>query len=323
MRPTNQNSTRKPLRYLLSSVTLILLFQALQTTCIAQMIDDGIMVPGKTLFGGYLFTHDSWNQYWEGPLKRANGNIGTLTTETSTVFLNYGVTDSLNILATIPYVMTNSSQGVLAGQQGWQDFTLAAKYRLPELRVGHLGTLAAYAVPFWGIPMTDYTPDFQPLSIGLGSRRAGIRSTMNLQSNMGMFVNVSGAYTWRGEVDLDRPYYFTNNQFFMTNVVDMADVVDYSASAGYFKRSRMAQFTFSKLITQGGADVGDIRRQDLPFVANRFISSRIGTVVQVPIPKFSRFAFRFEYSYVIAGRNVGQSSTFTTGLMRTQSFRKQ
>lgn len=171
--------------------------------------------------------------------------------------------------------------------------------------------------------MTDYTPDFLPLSIGLHSRRAGMRSTINLQSKMGAFVTASGAYTWRGEVDLDRPYYFTNNQFFTTNVVQMADVVDYSASAGYLKHNRMAQFTFTKLITQGGADVGDIRRQDAPFVANRFISSRIGTVVQVPIPKLTRFAFRFEYSYVIAGRNVGQSSTYTVGLMRTQSFRKQ
>ena len=140
---------------------------------------------------------------------------------------------------------------------------------------------------------------------------------------MGMFVNASGAYTWRRDVDLDRPYYFTNNQFFMTNVVHMANVVDFGASAGYFKHNRMTQFTFSKLITQGGADVGDIRRQDMPFVANRFIASRIGGMAQVPIPKLSRFAFRFEYSYVIAGRNVGQSSTFTVGLLRTQSFKRQ
>lgn len=302
---------------------LTLLFLVIQTASFAQMIDDGIMVPGKTLFGGYLFTHDSWNQYWEGPLKRSNGNIGTLTTETSTIYLNYGVTDKLDILATIPYVMTNSSQGVLASQQGWQDFTVAAKYKLPALRVDHVGTLAAFAVPFFGIPMTDYSPDFQPLSIGLGSRRAGIRSTLNLQSDVGLFLTATGAYTWRGEVDLDRPYYFTNNQFFTTNVVDMADVVDYSASVGYFKHNRMGQFTFTKLITQGGADVGDIRRQDAPFVANRFISSRIGTVLQAPIPKFSKFAARFEYSYVIDGRNVGQSSTFTVGLLRTQSFKRQ
>ena len=84
----------------------------------------------------------------------------------------------------------------------------------------------------------------------------------------------------------------------------------------------MAQFTFGKLITQGGIDSGDIRRQDFPFVANRFIASRIGGTVMTPLPFIHNLTLRFEYSYVFDGRNVGQSNTFAIGLLRTQYLGK-
>jgi hypothetical protein len=302
------------------ALALLALFQA---ALFAQTVDDGVMIPSHVLFGGYLFTHDSWDNYWEGPLSRTNGNIGTLTTQTSTISINYGLTDRINVIGTIPYVGTQSSQGVLAGQQGWQDVTLAAKIRLFNHRFHRLGALTAFAVPFWGTPVTNYTPDLQPLSIGLDSMRAGGRSTLNFQSNQGWFLNASGAYTWHGDVTLDRPYYFTNNQFFLTNIVEMPRSVEYSISPGYLKKGRMFQFTFSKLITQGGPDVGDIRRQDLPFVSNRMIASRVGGALMYPLPRVPGLTLRFEGSYVIDGRNVGQSTTITVGLLKTQSLRKR
>jgi hypothetical protein len=290
----------------------------------AQTVDDGVMVERGLLFGGYVFKHDAWDQYWEGTLKRSNGNIGTLTTQTTTIYADYGLINSVNVIASIPYVWTNSSQGVLAAQSGWQDITFAVKYRAISKKLGGLGRVSAFAVPFWGTPLTNYTPDFQPVSLGLGSRRLGIRSNLDLQTSYGLFVTGTAAYTWRGPVYLDRPYYFTNSQFFQTNKVPMPDVVEYSINPGFRDRyNRMAQFTFSKLITRGGPDSGDIRRQDLPFVSNRIISTRIGTVAMVPVPFVHGLSFRFEYSYVVDGRNVGQSSTFTTGLFRTQPLFKK
>lgn len=289
----------------------------------AQTFEDGLMVPRNTLYGGYLYTYDSWDEYWQGTKKRSNGNIGTLTTQTQNIFLNYGLLDRLDLMGSVSYVQTNASKGVLASQQGWQDFTVAAKYRLPGVNVPRLGRANFFAVPFGGAPTRDYTPDFLPLSIGSGAWRAGIRSTVNVQSEMGLFVNVTGAYTWRGDVHLDRPYYFTNDRFFFTNVVPLPRQVDYSVSGGYLKRGLMTQFTFTRLVTQGGITSGDVRRQDMPFVSNRFISSRVGGLAQIPIPWVRTLAARVEYSYVIDGRNVGQSSTFSIGLMKTQSLRRR
>jgi hypothetical protein len=289
----------------------------------AQTIDDGVMIPARTLFAGYLYTHDAWDHYWEGPLKRTNGNIGTLTSQTGNIYVDYGILDRLDVIAEIPFVWNQSSQGVLASQAGWQDITLAAKYRLIRHRLPYLGAFTAFAVPFWSGPLSNYSPDFQPLSIGLHSRRAGIRATVHFQYNRGWYLNASASHAWQSEVDLDRPYYFTNNHLFLTNVVEMPRVIDYSISPGYMKKNRMFQFTFSRLITQGGADVGDIRRQDLPFVANRLIATRIGGAAMYPVPFVPSLAFRFEYSHVIDGRNVGQSNTYTLGLLKTQYLGKR
>ena len=67
----------------------------------AQTVEDGIMLTKGTLFAGQIYSHDDWTEYWEGELKRANGNIGTLTTQSNHWFGNYGVSDPLNIMGSV------------------------------------------------------------------------------------------------------------------------------------------------------------------------------------------------------------------------------
>jgi hypothetical protein len=278
----------------------------------AQTIDDGIMMGRNELFIGNLYTHDSWDEYWEGTLKRDNGNIGTITTRTSTLFANYGVTDRLNIIATVPYVWTEASQGVLRGMDGFQDVTFAAKYSVIDRPLLGNGALRVIAGVSGGVPLTNYTPDFQPLSIGLGSKRIAGRFTMNFQTEPGWFVNGSTAYGWRSTVTLDRPFYFTDGRLFLTDEVEMPNVFDYVVSTGYMKRGLMTSVSFSQQRTQGG---GDIRRQDMPFVSNRMNFSRVSGMVMTPLPKLRNLNVHFAYGYTVDGRNVGQSSTFTVGLL--------
>jgi hypothetical protein len=277
----------------------------------AQTIDDGIMLTKHELIVGDLYTQDSWEEYWEGLLKRVNGNIGTITTQNNSWFGNYGVTNRLNAIVIVPFVWTHASQGVLHGMQGLQDLTVGGKYVLvtrPSTRVGAVQLITAVAA---GIPLTDYTPDFQPLSIGSASRRLSGRATLNLCTPSGWYFNVSTSYGWRAHVTLDRPYYFTEDQLFFTNEVDMPNVFDYVATTGYMKGSFAAMASFSEQLMQGG---GDIRRQDAPFVSNRMNYSKVAGELMVPIPRVRAVQFQLAYAYTIDGRNVGQSSTITTGL---------
>lgn len=197
----------------------------------AQTIEDGIMMGRRELQTGNLYSHASWDQYWEGTLKRRNANIGTITTETNVWTANYGLTNRLNVIGTVPYVWTRASQGVLHGINGFQDLTLAAKWSAIE-RPAWGGQFRAIAVVSAGLPMTDYNVELLPLSIGLGSTRVSWRGTAHFQSGPGWFITGSTAFTWQSQVELDRPYFFTDGEFVMSDRADMPNVMDYLGSAG-------------------------------------------------------------------------------------------
>ncbi len=57
---------------------------------------------------------------------------------------------------------TNPSMGVLQGQKGLQDITIAGKYSFLERTSSKLGMLRAIAVLSGGFPLSAYTPDFLP-----------------------------------------------------------------------------------------------------------------------------------------------------------------
>ena len=282
----------------------------------AQAIDDGAMLPRRALAAGVLYAHDSWSQYWEGTLKRDNGNIGTLTTQRVTWMAGYGVTDRLSVMAILPYVWTHATQGPLHGMSGMQDFTLAAKYQLLATPLTDRGTLRAMVVGAAGIPAGDYTPDFLPLSIGLASRQFSGRFTLNFQAHKGWFLNGSAAYTWRTKVKLDRPAYYTNGQFILSDEVAMPAVFDYTVSAGYQVGRVSIPISLTQQRTLGG---GDIRRQDMPFVSNRMDFVKLEGLVMYAVAA-PQLGIRLGMSRIVSGRNVGQSTTLTGGLFHTFHF---
>lgn len=271
----------------------------------------------RVLCAGYMYTDDRWSEYWEGSLKRSNGNIGTLTTQAHQIYAIYGVTGKLNVIAHLPYVETAASQGVMAGQKGWQDATFAAKYKFFETPFTERGNIRAIAVVQGSVPMSDYTPDLLPFSIGMASRRIAARGTAHYRDRTGWFLNGTSAYTWRDGVTLDRPFYYTDGRLFFSDRVDMPNVVDYSASSGYIRGELVLSAAYGGQRTLGG---GDIRRQDMPFVSNRMDFDRVGVWAKVPIPRYDAFSIVAGYSRVVAGRNVGQSNVFTIGAMYLVKF---
>jgi len=285
----------------------------------AQTIQDGLMMPKGDLCTGFLFTHDRWTNYWEGTLKRDNGNIGTITTNSLTWLGNYGITDKINFIAMLPYVSTRASQGVLSGMQGLQDLTLAVKYNTLEKSLGR-GTFRGFVVGSYATPVSDYSFDFLPLSIGLGTQRVSGRVTLNYSWPNGWYVNGTTAYTWRSNVTLDRPSYYSDGQNFLTNEVWMPNVMDFSFMAGRIKNGLELILAYHQQNTLGG---GDIRRQDMPFVSNRMNFSRVEATGMYYLPMIKNLAVRAQTGYTLAGRNVGQSFYVTAGVLYTFHFSKK
>jgi hypothetical protein len=276
----------------------------------AQTIDDGHQMPKRTLSAGVLFAHESWDEYWEGTLKRSNGNIGTLTTQSIISMVGYGLTDRLGLIATLPYISTHASQGVLHDLSGFQDLTIAAKFRLLTTGPTSRGTFNAFIVGTGAVPVSNYTPDFYPLSIGTGGGRTSARLTLNFQSNSAWFVNASSAYTFCANVRLNRNSYYTNGQLYMTNEVAMPNVINSTLSAGIDRGNWRIPVSLTQQRTLGG---GDIRRQDMPFVSNRMDFVKLDGGVMYALPK--NLWVQVGAGHVLNGRNVGQSTTFTSGLL--------
>jgi hypothetical protein len=283
----------------------------------AQTIDDGLMMPKRQLCTGFSYAHDAWDRYWEGPLERGNANIGTVTTESVGWMGSYGVTDRLNVIAMLPWVATKASDGVLSGMSGVQDMTLAVKWQALSTPLTSRGRLQAFAVGSFGTPATDYTPDFLPMSIGLGARRAAARLTLNWQTEPGFFLEGTGSYTWRDEVQLDRAAYYDGEHVVYSDQVAMPDVIDYSFRVGYWKNGLYVPVSFTQQITAGGHD---IRRQDAPFVSNRMDLSRVDVLARYYLPPSRRLSFHVGASRVVSGRNVGKSTTLTAGVLYIFKF---
>ena len=275
----------------------------------AQSPVDGLMMPKRTMMAGVMYAHDSWREYWEGTLKRTNGNIGTVTTHSVAFAAGYAITDRIAIMAALPYVSTHASQGVLSDMRGIQDLSVSAKYRFASVNTQKHGALSAFIVGAAAVPVSDYTPDFLPLSIGTGGSRAAGRLILNYQSATSWFATASAAYTFCNNVKLNRNSYYTDGQLYLTNEVSMPNVFESSISAGY-KRGRIhIPLSLTNQRTLGG---GDIRRQDMPFVSNRMDFTRVDATVAYALPR--NLSVRIGAGHVLSGRNVGQSTTFTSGL---------
>lgn len=298
---------------------LLLLFLLAAQLAHSQTLSDALMMPKKDFCTGVLYTHDQWKDYWEGSTKRDNQNIGTITTTRITWVGNYGITDKLNIIAMVPYVKTSASSGTLTGLEGVQDLTFGVKYNLVKKDVG-TGNFTAFGVGTVTTPLTNYVIDFQPLSLGLGSTTISGRLIANYRLASGWFATATAGYTWRSNVTIDRPHYYTDGNIYFTNQVWMPNQMTAAYSIGYYKNGLQTEINFTQLNTLGG---GDIRKQDIPFVSNRMNAYRIGGLIMYYFPKPKNLAARVEVGYTIDGRNVGQAITLTGGLLYTFHFAKK
>jgi hypothetical protein len=276
-----------------------------------QTLEDAEMLQRREVHATVMYGSDSWREYWEGTVRRSNDNIGTMTTRSVTTTVAYGATSRLTMLASLPYVWTDASEGVLRGMSGRQDVTLMAKYRLLDPVIAGRVRLKVLAVGAAAVPTSDYTPDFLPMSIGLHSKSVTVRAAAHLQDRTGWFIDGFGERVFRSNVVLDRPAYYTNGQLFQTNEVEMPDVAMYRGAIGWQRGRWCVPVGLTAQRTLGG---GDIRRQDMPFVSNRMDFTSGHVELMYFLPGVSGLRLDLGAARVFDGRNVGQSTSIMTGL---------
>jgi hypothetical protein len=293
------------MKYFLS-IPLITVFLIITAPLIshAQTDMDAIMMEKKQFCVGPMYSYNSWKKYWEGSLKRENLNLGTVSSQTFSLMGAYGVSGKLNLLFNVPYITTKASAGTLHGMKGIQDLSLFVKWMPIEKQLGH-GTFSLYAIGGVSLPLTNYVADFLPLSIGLHSKTASARLMLDYQVGK-FFVTGSATYVVRDNIKIDRTSYY-DTQLHLSNEVEMPNASNYNFRAGYRTGKLIAEAVVNKWTTLGGFD---ITRNNMPFPSNKMDATTIGANFKYVVTPNHKLSLVGGGNTTVAGRNVGQATTF-------------
>jgi len=295
--------TMKNLFKYLGTGIIGLLGIAMPATVSAQTDMDAIMMEKNAFCVGPMYSYTSWKDYWEGTLKRENLNLGTVSTQMFGIMGNYGLNRKVNLLFSAPYVKTKASAGTLHGMEGVQDLSLFVKWKGLEKKLGD-GRLSLIGIGGVSFPLTNYTPDFLPLSIGLHSKTASARVMVDYLLN-GWFATGSATYVLRDNIEIDRQSYYTT-EMHNTNEVEMPDAMNFNGRIGYRNQRFIAEAVFNNWKTLGGFD---ITRNNMPFPSNEMNATTLGANFKYVIPAIPQLSIVAGGSYTVSGRNMGQATT--------------
>ncbi len=286
-------------------VAAMLLFAMILPRSLSAQTDiDALMMAKNAFCIGPMYSYSSWKNYWEGTLKRDNENLGTVSTKMVAIMGNYGISKKLNALFSVPYVKTKASAGTLQGMDGIQDLSLFLKWRPLQKEMGK-GKLSVFGIAGVSIPLSDYTPDYLPLSIGLHSKTALGRLMVDYKLDMGLFATASATYLLRDNIDIDRESYYTT-EMHNTHEVKMPDAANYNFRAGFRNRRWIAEAVVNIWNTLGGFD---ITRNNMPFPSNNMDATMVGANFKYVIPPLPQLQLVAGGNTTVAGRNVGQART--------------
>lgn len=294
------------------SISLLTIIYFLSSTwSIAQMPFDEIMMPKGEICVAIIGEQSTWNQYWEGSYLRENANIGTFTRQMLMPMVAMGLTNKVNIIASLPYIGTEASGGTQVGQSGIQDLSVSVKVDWLQHRVGP-GRILVLTNTHFSTPVGAYLSDYMPFSIGAGAPEVGMRLIAGYKLDNGLFVRGAVAYLWRGQTEIERSFYFQDGAVY-SPFMKVPNAVNVHAALGYwtFENRLRLEATYMMINCLTG---DDIRSYNRPQPTNKMDVSQLGFWAQYYI-KADRGLGAIAYcNQTIAGRNVGKATTIGLGL---------
>ena len=302
----------------------LLLPAALLVTCAlgAQSPGDAILMNARQACILLEYNYASFDHYWEGETRRDNQTIAMVKRNTFMPMVAVGIFDNLNLYAGVPYVTTESTTpngGKFAGASGIQDLTVAVKYRWLN-KTREKGQLAGLATLGFSTPVSNYLPDYQPYSIGLGATQLAYRAIVEYKYNTGWYLRGAGTYLWRGYAEAEREYYYNGGSYY-TSLMDVPNAITAEGVVGKWLWSNALQVEASYF---GSASLSgdDIRAYSAPQPTNQVNIGRVGIFAHYFSPKFTGLGILAYYNRVIQGRNAAEMNTTGVGLTYFFNYRK-
>jgi len=274
----------------------------------SQSTTDAYMMK-KGLFCNLInYNYTYFNKYWEGNLLRNNENLGKVESHTLSYMFNYGLTNKLNVMATINYSSNSASVAYLDNQKGFQDVGLFIKYN-PYTKFVKNGFFDFFAIVGASIPTQKYNVEIQPLSLGLGSKNVYGEAIANFTHKTGLYATAVCGFTYKSDVELYKDAIIYKDKYYYTNMAPVQNTLDYSISAGYTQDDFRAVLKFEQSF---GLDGDDIRYNEAPQVTNQMEYQKIGVFSKYYFN--NRLAVEGETQYTLNGRNIGKSISYNLGI---------
>lgn len=284
-----------------------------QYSGLAQTPSDALMMKKREACIALIYDHGSFDQYWEGTYLRSNETIATVSRMSILPMLAVGLLDQLNIYVGVPYVKTESSEpngGQLQGAKGFQDLTLAVKYRFMNKEFG-AGKLAVFAAGGYAIPASNYLSDYRPYSLGNGTNELSVRGIVQYRLNMGLYVRGMGGHLFRGQTEAERDYYYNNGSYY-SSWMDVPSAFEYNGVLGMWLLDNSLKFEVSyyKLQSTGG---DDIRRYNAAQPTNKVVFDQAGVSAQYFVKGGEGLGVLAYFNQMLNGRNIGKVTSFGAG----------
>ena len=292
-----------------------LLFLAAAGVVQAQTPLDAIMMKQREACIALTYDHGTFDQYWEGTYLRKNETIATVTRTTIAPMIAIGLHDRLNLYVGVPYVKTESSEpngGLMHGAKGFQDLSLAVKFKAINKEIGK-GKLEVLAAGGFATPITNYLSDYRPYSLGNGTNEWSIRGIVQYKLNMGLYARVAGGHLFRGQTKIERDYYYANGSYY-TSWMDVPSAWEYNAAVGMWLLDNSLKIEASYyLLNSTSGD--DIRKYNAAQPTNKVNFDQVNFSLQYYFFKQVKgLGVIAYYSQMLNGRNMGKFTNIGGGL---------
>lgn len=256
------------------TVSALLLLAVLSVN--AQTPTDPILIPTKNLSAQITYEHGSFKKYWEGRMLTENGNFGTMVRTVVQPIIGFGITNKLNIFASIPFIQMHAKEpngGHLDDTYGLQDLSVALKYHILNKMVNtnELNILSTLGFSF---KPSKYFPDMGFHSLGLGAPELSIRGIASYKLKSNTYFRAGAGYLYRGKTKTTVDTYFYKDEIIYSSKMYVPDAIVFDAGAGLWmlKNKLNLEFNYNGLMSLHG---DDIRYYSAPKPSNRINFDRL------------------------------------------------
>jgi hypothetical protein len=231
------------------------------------------------------FTAEGYDEFWVGETKVSDPGVGEVETDSIALWMRYGFTDRLAVVANVPYVDATSDGLGRFEDSGLQDLSALLLFRALEAGDG-----ARHRLVLGGgirTPLSDYEANL-PVDLGDGTTDFLLRAVYQFESGGGFYFSQQVGYDLRGEDAPDGLPLYTEVGYSWPRVTVNGFYLDYSAD--------------------GGTDIGD---PGFTFPGNKDETERLGAKVFARLTE--SVGAQVSAFQTLDGRNSGDISGVSAG----------